>query len=66
MRVDQEELETVIPAEGGAVLVLQGRHAGKRGTLQTLDTSAFSALVRLRGEDEPRRFEYEDISKLAR
>ena len=64
IRVDQEELETVIPAPGGRVLVVAGEHRGAKGTLEALDTGAFQALVLLEGEKEPKRFEYEHICKL--
>ncbi|KAK2078997.1 hypothetical protein QBZ16_002687 [Prototheca wickerhamii] len=64
IRVDQEELETVIPAPGGRVLVVAGEQRGAKGTLEALDTGAFQALVLLEGEKEPKRFEYEHICKL--
>lgn len=49
MRVDQAELETVIPQPGGAVLVVGGPHKGARATLLDIDTAGFKAKVRLQG-----------------
>lgn len=68
VRVDQAELETVIPSAGGRVRVVNGAHRGNRGELLEIDTGAFAALVRLaKAPAEGRRvwFEYEDICKLA-
>jgi DNA/RNA-binding protein KIN17 len=67
IRVDQAELETVIPQVGGGVLVLSGPHRGSKATLLTIDTDKYTAEVRLRGGDwdgKTLRCEYEDISKL--
>eukprot|EP00199_Chlamydomonas_sp_CCMP681_P002362 CAMPEP_0119102006 /NCGR_PEP_ID=MMETSP1180-20130426/893_1 /TAXON_ID=3052 ORGANISM="Chlamydomonas cf sp, Strain CCMP681" /NCGR_SAMPLE_ID=MMETSP1180 /ASSEMBLY_ACC=CAM_ASM_000741 /LENGTH=406 /DNA_ID=CAMNT_0007086213 /DNA_START=27 /DNA_END=1244 /DNA_ORIENTATION=+ len=47
LRVDQAQLETVIPQPGGAVLLLNGPHKGCRGTLEEIDTAKFKALVRV-------------------
>lgn len=68
VRVDQAELETVIPAVGGGVRVVNGVYVGNRGELLEIDTAKFAALVRLaKAPHEGRRvwFEYEDICKLA-
>ncbi|KAI8469246.1 MAG: splicing factor-like protein [Monoraphidium minutum] len=68
IRVDQAELETVIPSVGGAVRVVNGRHRGNRGELLEIDTSAFAARVRLAkapAEGREAWFEYEDVCKLA-
>jgi DNA/RNA-binding protein KIN17 len=67
VRVDQAELETVIPAAGGRVRVVNGVYKGQRGELEEIDTGRFAALVRLaKAPHEGRRvwFEYEDISKI--
>ncbi|MEW5296876.1 MAG: hypothetical protein WDW36_000123 [Sanguina aurantia] len=69
VRVDQAELETVIPAPGGSVMLLgKGSHAGMTGELVAVDTARFQAQVRL--QQGPSRgsllwVEYEDVSKLA-
>jgi DNA/RNA-binding protein KIN17 len=68
VRVDQAELETVIPSAGGTVRVVNGAYRGGRGELLEIDTGRFAALVRLaKAPHEGRRvwFEYEDICKLA-
>ncbi|CAM9311570.1 unnamed protein product [Choristocarpus tenellus] len=67
LRVDQDDLETVIPAVGGEVLVVNGMGRGCRGKLLSLDTDNFSASVLLMdGVEEGKtlkRVEYEDICK---
>lgn len=68
IRVDQAELETVIPAAGGTVRIVNGVYRGNRGELLEIDVDKFAALVRLaKAPHEGRRvwFEYEDMSKLA-
>jgi DNA/RNA-binding protein KIN17 len=68
VRVDQAELETVIPSAGGRVRVVNGVYRGQRGELLRIDTERFAALVKLaKAPHEGRRvwFEYEDVSKLA-
>ncbi|KXZ52610.1 hypothetical protein GPECTOR_9g655 [Gonium pectorale] len=67
VRVDQEQLETVIPSPGGTVLAVNGAHRGCRGTLVSIDTAKYQALVKL--SDGPSRgkevwLEYEDVCKL--
>ena len=66
VRVDQAELETVVPQPGGAVLVVGGPHRGTRGTLVAIDTTRFQAQVRLRGGAADGReawLEYEEFSR---
>ena len=70
-RVDQAELETVLPAVGGAVLVLRGRHRGREATLLGLETEKFKARVRVEGlgggaGGEVLELDYEDVSKAHR
>lgn len=69
VRVDQAELETVIPKPGGAVLVVGGRWRGCKGTLEGIDEAAYKASVkvmdRTTGEKVTVTLEYEDFSKLA-
>ena len=45
--LDQEHVETVIPALNGRVLVLNGEHRGQYGTLQALLVERFSATIQL-------------------
>lgn len=69
VRVDQAELETVIPQPGGGVLVVAGPMRGCKGTLVAIDEKAYAAEVKVvdkrSGEKVTVRLEYEDFSKLA-
>ncbi len=64
VRVDQAQLETVIPSVGGSVLVVNGPLRGKKGTLLDIDTARFQAKVATADGKEV-WMEYEDICKLA-
>jgi hypothetical protein len=68
LKLDQEFLETVIPAAGGHVLILAGPDRGRRARLEALDIDNYRATVNIR--EGPRRGEtaklpYEEISRLA-
>jgi DNA/RNA-binding protein KIN17 len=69
LRVDQDDLETVIPAVGRRVLLVNGRCRGCRAELLQLDVDRFCARVRV--EEGARKgevldgVEYEHMSKLA-
>ncbi|XP_037059318.1 DNA/RNA-binding protein KIN17-like [Peromyscus leucopus] len=69
LKLDQTHLETVIPAPGKRILVLNGGYRGNEGTLESINEKAFSATVVIEtGPLKGRRVEgiqYEDISKLA-
>jgi DNA/RNA-binding protein KIN17 len=68
IRVDQAQLETVLPAPGGAVRVVRGAHRGALATLLGVDVDRFKARVRVRrGPADGRELEldYEDVCKLA-
>jgi DNA/RNA-binding protein KIN17 len=68
VRIDQEELETVVPKAGKAVLYLLGAERGHRGTLLSIDQDAFSCTVRM--DEGPQRgyeltgVEFEQISRI--
>jgi DNA/RNA-binding protein KIN17 len=47
IKVDQEELETVLPAPGGTVLVVRGAFRGERGVLLGVEEDRFVARVEL-------------------
>ena len=47
LKVDQEQLETVIPSPGGRVLLLAPPHRGSVGELLRIDEQRFCASVRL-------------------
>ncbi|KAF8082423.1 hypothetical protein N665_0827s0026 [Sinapis alba] len=69
LRVDQEELETVIPQIGGLVKIVNGAYRGSNAKLLGVDTEKFCAKVQIeKGVYEGRvikSIEYEDICKLA-
>lgn len=45
MRVDQAELETVLPGFGGTVEILNGKYNKIQGELINIDTKKFKAKV---------------------
>uniref|UniRef100_A0AAG5D1B9 DNA/RNA-binding protein Kin17 WH-like domain-containing protein n=1 Tax=Anopheles atroparvus TaxID=41427 RepID=A0AAG5D1B9_ANOAO len=68
LKVDQAHLETVIPAVGKQVLVLNGGYRGSMAILKAIDTESFSVTVEIASGPLKGRFisnvAYEDISKL--
>ncbi|KAL6040155.1 hypothetical protein STEG23_033671 [Scotinomys teguina] len=68
LKLDQTHLETVIPAPGKRILVLNGGYRGNEGTLESINEQTFSATIVIEtGPLKGRRVEgiqYEDISKL--
>lgn len=69
LRVDQEELETVIPQIGGLVRIVNGAYRGSTARLLGINTEKFCAKVQIeKGVYDGRvipAVEYEDICKLA-
>ncbi|KAL5569083.1 hypothetical protein UlMin_025658 [Ulmus minor] len=69
LRVDQEELETVIPQIGGLVRIVNGAYRGSNARLLAVDTDKFSAKVQIeKGVYDGRvlkAVEYEDICKIS-
>jgi DNA/RNA-binding protein KIN17 len=69
LRVDQEELETVIPQVGGRVKIVNGAYRGSLARLLGVDTDHFCAKVQIeKGAYDGRvlkAVEYEDICKVA-
>eukprot|EP00019_Armaparvus_languidus_P011583 CAMPEP_0168582608 /NCGR_PEP_ID=MMETSP0420-20121227/2079_1 /TAXON_ID=498008 /ORGANISM="Pessonella sp." /LENGTH=302 /DNA_ID=CAMNT_0008617119 /DNA_START=290 /DNA_END=1198 /DNA_ORIENTATION=- len=68
LRLDQIDLETVLPSIGGKVLFVNGVYRGEQGILQAIDVKKFCATVKLitsvhRGE-VIQKVDYEHISKL--
>ncbi|KAK1397354.1 DNA/RNA-binding protein Kin17, conserved region [Heracleum sosnowskyi] len=68
LRVDQQELETVIPQIGALVKIVNGAYRGSIARLLAVDTTNFSAKVQIeKGLYDGRvlpAIEYEDICKL--
>jgi len=67
LKVDQEQLETVIPAIGGKVRIVNGAYCGEEGTLRAVEMEKFSAKVEIcSGPYTGTVIEapYEDICKL--
>ncbi len=65
--MDQAQLETVLPAEGGTVVVVRGPHKGSCAQMLAIDVDKFSAQVQfLTGGSKREKawFEYEDICKV--
>lgn len=67
IRVDQAELETVLPAIGGKVRILKGIHEDAVAEVTSLDVEQFSVEVAMLSGSRIGRKEwytYEDVSKI--
>ena len=62
LRIDSDELETVVPSEGGAVAVLRGQHRGATGVLVKIHVERFCADVQVGGL-LLQGLEYTDLSR---
>lgn len=69
LKVDQAELETVLPQIGGLVRVVNGAYRGEMARLEAVDVDQFKARVQLKGGKYDGRtlpaIDYEDICKVA-
>jgi DNA/RNA-binding protein KIN17 len=65
IRLDQEDLETVIPKEGKKVRILNGGGRGKSATVVSLDKDRERAKLELDDGTILGRVDYHDISKMA-
>jgi len=69
LRVDRDELETVIPQIGGLVRIVNGAYRGSNARLLSVDTEKFCAKVQvekgLYDGKVLRAVEYEDICKIS-
>ncbi|KAL6888517.1 hypothetical protein ACP4OV_009543 [Aristida adscensionis] len=69
LRVDQDELETVIPQIGGLVRIVNGAYRGSNARLLSVDTDKFCAKVQVeKGLYDGKilgAIEYEDICKIS-
>lgn len=67
IKIDQQDLETVIPNVGGTVMIVNGAYRGETAVLQSLEIDKFKAVVQI--DKGPHRGhtlqkEYEDVCKL--
>jgi len=62
VKIDQEHLETVIPAIGNPVLIVNGAHRGEPALLKKVDVAKFKAIVEVKGTEVEK--EYEHICKV--
>ena len=60
--VDERELETVIPKEGGSVIIVGGMYRGKRGVLRRIKTEKYVGEVEVEGVGVV-TLDYEEFSK---
>ena len=60
----QRVLETVIPKQGGRLLVVRGRHKSDEGDLLQRDNDRDKALVQLDNESEPVWLALDDICEI--
>jgi DNA/RNA-binding protein KIN17 len=65
LRLDQDDLETVVPKEGKKVRILKGRFRGERAKVVSLDKKTYQAVLKLEDGTVLERVDYEDFSKLA-
>ena len=63
LKMDQGDLETVIPAVGERVLFVRGRRRGDAGVLRALHLDDYCATVELASGELIERVDYEEISK---
>eukprot|EP00934_Nitzschia_sp_Nitz4_P004241 Nitzschia sp. Nitz4//scaffold11_size288233//278062//279312//NITZ4_000826-RA/size288233-processed-gene-0.203-mRNA-1//1//CDS//3329534230//4231//frame0 len=67
LRLDQDDLETVIPKETGKkVRILNGKYRGEKAIVASLDKSKYRGDLRLLKDDQMllKRVPYEDFSKI--
>jgi len=67
--LDQDDLETVIPSEGGKVRIVNGAYRGSAAKLLSIDVDRFCVSLRIEGGTHGGRvldgIEYEDVCKLS-
>ena len=64
IQVDQNQIETVIPAIGKQVIVLRGKYKGEKAILDSLDVENFSAKLKLCDNGLTVSLPYEHFSKM--
>lgn len=70
LRLDQDDLETVIPSKGGRLLLVNGPHVGEEGRLLSIDVDKYTVTLELTtGANKGtvlEGVEYEDVCKIDR
>lgn len=68
LKIDQDQLETVIPQVGKPVVILKGPYRGTCGTLISFDQEKFSVVVELQEKNSENfiklNYGFDDVSKL--
>jgi DNA/RNA-binding protein KIN17 len=62
LKIDQAHLETVIPAIGSDIAIVNGEHRGKVGILEEVNVDTYKAIIRV--DDTIVHKDYEDVCKL--
>ena len=65
LKLDQDHLETVIPAIGRKVLILRGQYKGSEAELREIQVEKFQAQMELLQDRNVVTLPYEDFSKIA-
>mmetsp|Transcript_25063 Transcript_25063/g.54648 ORF Transcript_25063/g.54648 Transcript_25063/m.54648 type:complete len:499 (-) Transcript_25063:11-1507(-) len=66
IRIDQDDLETVMPKEGKECRILNGRGRGKRAEVLRLDKAKYKGTLKILDSGEiVEKVHYEDFSKIA-
>jgi len=63
IKIDQSQLETVIPGINCEVAIVNGKYRGRTGILKSVDFDKFKTIVEVDGEKIEK--EYEEICKFA-
>ena len=63
IKLDQNDLETVIPAIGRKVVVLKGKYKGEEAILKQLNVESFSADIEFVDDGYKKTLPYECFSK---
>ena len=66
VKIDQEHLETVIPAIGREVTILKGKHAGEIGEIKKVRIEDYCVDVELKSGAVLKRVPYENICKFCK
>ncbi|KAL1520526.1 hypothetical protein AB1Y20_022103 [Prymnesium parvum] len=66
VKLDQDDLETVVPQVGSSVLLVNGRHRGEVAKLMSIDQDKFCVSVKLDNGRVLDGVEYEDVCKIAK